>query len=84
MNFNVAPPEAEHRSHPAVGRRARRLDEAARRGPPRRVQDLAALRFQIRSFALPPFRAFDFVCPFARSPFFGPLSRFPAGKRFFQ
>ena len=43
MNFNVAPPEAEHRSHPAVVRRARRLDEAARRGPPRRVQDLGCL-----------------------------------------
>ena len=41
-------------------------------------------RFQISSFALTLFRAFDFVCPFARSPFFGPLARFPAGKRFFQ
>ena len=41
-------------------------------------------RFQIWSFALTLFRAFDFVCPFARSPFFGPFARFPAGKRFFQ
>ena len=41
------------------------------------------LRFQILSFALTLFRAFDFVCQFARSPFFGPFARFPAGKRFF-
>ena len=41
-------------------------------------------RFQIWSFALTLFRAFDFVCPFARSPFFGPFARFPTGKRFFQ
>jgi len=40
------------------------------------------LRFQIWSFAFTLFRAFDFVCPFARSPFFGPFARFPAGKRF--
>ena len=42
------------------------------------------LRFQIWSFALILFRTFDFVCPFAPSPFFGPFARFPAGKRLFQ